>query len=314
MLQRITYSICACALLIGLSGVASAGPAIPPTQSNIDSITYINRLFYTMVDQHIDLMVTEGIHLLIAIGVIFTVYYSLLGMFGDTNGMMKQLIELLFMFTIFLTMLQFYDVPMPFSSVSFHQIFYEEARWAAGMFDLGTVNDASKLLMDVLKNLPTPRWTDGVLGLVIIPFIFVSVVLAWVLLQYTTLIAYIALGLGGLIGPLLIPFGLWPFMSWLFNGWFRFMCTYAMYLIFSSALVYVFAHVLMYSVSGLANGDYTIGHVLINIVPFLALVSAFAVAFWQAHSWARDIAHGTASAGAGLTALAQSAVSYVLRK
>lgn len=314
MLQRITHSICVCALLIGLSGAAFAGPAIPPTQSNLANITYLNNLFYTMIDQHIDLMVSEGQTLLISIAVVFVVYYALFGMFGDLGGMLKQQFELLFMFTIFYTMLQFYDSPMPFISISFHQIFAEEARWAAGMFDLGTVSDASQLLMDVLKNLPSPRWTDGVLGLIIIPFIFVAIVLAWVLLQYTTLIAYIALGLGGLVGPLLIPFGLWPFMSWLFNGWFRFMCTYAMYLIFASALVYVFAHTLMYSVSGLANGDYTMGHVFLNIVPFLALVSAFTVAFWQAHSWARDIAHGTASAGAGLSALAQSAVSYVLRK
>jgi hypothetical protein len=96
-------------------------------------------------------------------------------------------------------------------------------------------------------------------------------------------------------------------MSWLFWGWVRFQITYALYIIASSAVVFLYANTMLWAFNHIVNGDYSMGNWAAIIVPFAVVNGLFVIVFWQCHSWARDLAAGSASAGANVSGAVQAA-------
>jgi type IV secretory pathway VirB6-like protein len=219
----------------------------------------------------------------------------------------EMVIDLILNFMIAQMMLVFCDAPMPWGGgLSFHEIFSAEATWAASTLDMAVVNDVMQHVKDMWANMEQPS------GLAILDYLtyfdftlFLSVV--WLFCSGITMIAHVALGFGALAGPLFIPFFIWPSMNWLFWGWVRFMITYALYIFSSSAIVYLYANCMKYFFTNIVNGVYTLGPLAALVMPFAVLQLIFVICFWQCHSWARDIATGSASMGSSVSGAVQAA-------
>jgi hypothetical protein len=151
-----------------------------------------------------------------------------------------------------------------------------------------------------------------IFGVVIYILALSQLAMIWLFCSGITLIAHIALGFGSLMGPLLIPFFIWPVMSWLFWGWVRFMTTYALYIISSSAVVFIYAQAILYFFNHVINGDYSAANLTVIIVPFFVLNAVFLIAFWQCHKWAQELASGSASMGAVVSGAVQAAAFAIL--
>ena len=60
------------------------------------------------------------------------------------------------------------------------------------------------------------------------------------------------------------------------------------------------------------NGNYTLGSISALIFPFTVLNGVFLIAFWQCHTWARDMASGSASLGASVSGMCKPRRSPIL--
>lgn len=297
-MNKITRALSVSALLCIFCGPAAAAPPVDP-------VSWVGNQVNQMVNGHIGLFVAEGQTLLIGIMTVLLVYYLLVGLLSRQIRN-ELLIELVFNFMLAQMMLTFYDAPLPWGGVSFHSIFAEEAQWAAATIDISTINDVIKAVLAMWQGMQIPPAWDFV-GLIVYGAMMVLLALAWLFCSGITLVAHVALGFGSLIGPLVIWTFIWPVMNWLFWGWVRFMITYAFYIISSSAVVFVYAHVILFFFQNYINGNYTDANLGAIILPFILLQGIFVLAFWQCHTWARDLASGSASAGANVSSAVQAA-------
>jgi hypothetical protein len=298
-----------CVFLLSIP-MKAQGFDIPATPEKIDYISWVGNELNNMVDGHIDMFVGEGKSNLWDIAAVLLVWYLIIGLLSKQIRN-EAIVELIFNFMLADMMLQFYDVPMPWGGLSFHQLFAKEAAWAAGTLDITVATDLLKSTIGIYQKMEIPRVLN-VFGALIYGGTAVQLAAIWIFTSGITLIAHVALGFGSLAGPLLIPFFVWPVMSWLFWGWIRFMVTYALYIISSSAIVYLYAHVMMYFINHVVGMDYSLGHFSAILLPFAALNGIFMIAFWQCHSWARDLASGSASMGSTVSGMVQTAAMAFL--
>ncbi len=160
-------------------------------------------------------------------------------------------------------MLTYYETPIPGSGGrSFPQLITEQGTWATDMF-IGnswknlvetlttTYNKALGALTEAIRKFGyTDVFTKGISFLIasLIGGSFLIMVLLMLLLMFCLLYAQIiwaqiALAICVLVGPLLIPWLVFPPMSFLFWGWLRAMLTYTFYGVVAGAIFNVFLNV-----------------------------------------------------------------------
>ena len=160
------------------------------------------------------------------------------------------------------TMLQFYTTPIPGTSMSFPAIITAQGIWASNAFIGNTWKDLIERLSQVYNSVFNQFgedimafgigdvFTKGISFLVasVIGGCLMVLVLLLLLLMYCVVMAQviwaqIALAICTLVGPLLIPWLIFPPMSFLFWGWFRTMITYTLYGVIAGAVLNVFMNV-----------------------------------------------------------------------
>ncbi len=112
--------------------------------------------------------------------------------------------------------------------------------------------------------------------------------------------SFVAVGIGSLLGPLFIPWLIVPRLNCLFWNWIQFMLQYSFYRVVASALVYVWANVLVTFFDSSIHSDYTLAHFLTLIVPFGMLNIGLFFSIFKVSSFVSDLFKGTASAGGNL--------------
>ena len=160
------------------------------------------------------------------------------------------------------TILTFYRTPVPGTAMSFPELITAQGNWAMDAF----IGDSWKSLQVTL--LPTFKaiftqitnsilsfgigdvFAKGVSFLVASLFssVFMALLLVLLLLMFCLLMAQviwaqIALAITILVGPILIPWLVFPPMSFLFWGWFRTLLTYTLYGVIAGAIFNVFLNV-----------------------------------------------------------------------
>jgi hypothetical protein len=299
-------------LMLLVGGCAQQAQAqVPPPPQQIALVSWVGNELNNMVSSNIGVFISEGQGVLGSIFALLLVWYLMAGLFSQQIRN-ELLVELVLNFMICQMMLIFYDTPMPWrGGISFHQLFSKEAQWAAATLDITSVNAVMTKVTQMSAQMEVPTGLN-ILGYVVYSGAALNLMVIWLFCSGITLIAHIALGFGALMGPLLIPFFIWPVMSWLFWGWVRFMVTYALYIISSSVVVLLYANVTLYFFNNLFAGNYTLGNVAALFISFAVLNLMFLVAFWQCHGWARDLASGSANMGAAVSGVVQAAAMAIL--
>ena len=306
--NKLTFTFLLFALLCGFSGHAHAQGANP---QQIAIVSWVGTELNKMVSNHIDVFLAEGQSVLDSIFALLLVWYFMAGLFSQQLRN-ELLVELVLNFMICQMMLTFYDSPMPWGGgASFHQIFSQEAQWAAATLDIAVVNNVISGITAIWQGLELPHAFD-ILGYITYGVVLLNLSMIWLFCSGITLIAHIALGFGALMGPLVIPFFIWPVMSWLFWGWVKFMTTYALYIVSSSAVVFIYANVMLYFFTNLIGGNYSLGNFSALILPFTVLNLVFLIAFWQCHTWAREMASGSANMGSAVSGVVQAAAMAIV--
>ena len=174
-----------------------------------------------------------------------------------------EIIRLIIFLSIPRGMLEFYDTPFPGIGLSFPQIIVNQGAWLNQIIIADTGSAAWEWLQNYLTNIfntvsenVTQYYGLGLIAGVMsggrqLMFLF-AISATSILTMITVLIGYsyvlfsqLAISLLTLIGPLFIPWLVFPALSFLFWSWFRMLITYSLYAAIAAAVFRITIQLIM---------------------------------------------------------------------
>ena len=233
------------------------------------------------------------------------VFAGLFWLFDLPQRAMRYLWGTLVAYAVVTWLLRYYANPMPLVGIPFGQIFRFEGRFLSAKIDISMLNVFLQNVAHIFNSTPTPNLLN--IGSAI-PYylVLVSMTLPEIALFVETSFAIIALGIGALLGPLFLAAYVFPF-SWskqLFWGWFHAMVKYALYRVFASALVFIWATAEMAFLNNLFGGNYSLPTFTAALLGLIVFNAGSLVMVLRLPRLVADFTGGTAHAGGGLVGTA----------
>ena len=267
-----------------------------------DFIGSITNELNALVLQTSPVFLATGNQILTAIGIIMLVLY---GIRWATHSAARHFPEFPYgdvihffgMFLLAEALLKYYNAPLPFTNSSFHQLLPAAAADLAKNIDLGSVTKLLQHIKAILDGTERPSVFNP-LELVMFVLLLVNMLVAEGLVFAASILGFVGIGIGSLIGPLFIPWLVVPKVEWLFWNWLSFMLQYSFYQVLASALVFVWSNVLVTFLDSSFHGDYSLAHAMSLIVPLAVLNIGMFYSIFKIPSFVSDLFKGAASAGA----------------
>jgi len=114
--------------------------------------------------------------------------------------------------------------------------FSTTARSMAGLIDLSALNQLVLQVQAITSGLEKPGFTD-IIGIVVYVYTLIQMGIIQAVLFFVTSFGFVAIGVGSLLGPLFIPFYMWPTQAGKFYRWLDFMIVYSFYQVVATAFV-----------------------------------------------------------------------------
>lgn len=293
-------------IILASSAVANAAPTG-------DYSGYITNEINNLVLSGIPVLLPIGNQLLTWIGITMLVIYSMRWMAHSASRHHPEFPfgELMHFFGLFLVaemMLRYYDIPLGIvGGLSVHQALPKLAQDLAGRISIASLGTVISRIAAVVSGTETPSYWNPLRVLIYLGVLLDMGIIQAVLFGLTIL-GFVAVGIGSVVGPLFIPFLVVPRLSWLFWNWFSFVLQYSFYQVIANCLVFVWTNVLIHFIDKEINGDYSLAHFLV-LIPALAILN-FGMFFTilKITHFVSDLFKGTAGAGAGFSSAVGAAV------
>ena len=236
-------------------------PVTIPPGEQWDAKPFFDQVLNELIQNGAAPMQTAGLAIWTGMATVMIVWTGLKTAFsGDYD--LWEIVKLVIGLGIPRTMLAFYDTPLPGTTMSFPMLITEQGAWATNVFIgdawkdaaetlTGAYNHVFTQLTDAIRSFGyTDVFTKGISFLIasVLGGTFMAIVLVLLLLMFCLLMAQViwaqfALAVAILIGPILIPWMVFPPMSFLFWGWFRTLLTYTFYGVIAGAVFNIFMNV-----------------------------------------------------------------------
>jgi hypothetical protein len=285
---------------------------IPINTGTIDYVGSITNAIQQLVTSGSPVFLAEGNRLLTSIAVIMLVIFGLKAAAAVISHRHAQFdlpgaIHFLALLLIAEAMLRFYNTPLPWGGSSISSLLPDTARQYAAIIDLTALDMLTSRINAILDGLQHPGVFDLFLVLVYFGTLGFLIVIQGILFAVTVL-GFVAIGIGKLLGPLFIPWLLVPRLSWLFWNWIQFMLQYSFYKVVASALTFIWANVTVSFIDNSIHGDYSLSHLLL-LLPAMALLTAgMLFSIIRITVFVSDLFKGTAAAGNGMAGALGAAV------
>ncbi|MGC2656511.1 MAG: hypothetical protein WA324_00945 [Bryobacteraceae bacterium] len=311
---RLFWSLLLFVLMIGVPAArADTSPSIPINQQTVDMISWVT--------QSVDSMITNDGGLFVGVASTWLTNFAvfalvLIGLRMAYTAISHRhfamdwatLGQFVFTFLICSLLLRYYNSPLPWGGVSFHQLFTENARFLASYIDISNMNRVIAQIHQIVAGTERPSIWDPV-SIIVYCWLIGEMFLIEALLFVITAFGFVATGVFVVLGPLTIPTLMFRGSAWIFWGWFRGMLTYSFYRVIASAYVFVWCSVLMMFFQNVVTGSYDLGHFLRIIGGLTAVLFAFGYGAFKVAQLTSDFFTGAAGAGAS----AFSAVTGLIR-
>ena len=287
------------------------GP-IPVNGQTQDYISPITTAVNNLVLNNGGAFLTMGLQLLTTIGVIMLVIKGLQWAAASASRHHGEfdfpaLIHFFGLFLVAEALLRYYNVPLPWTNVSVHQLFPETGRQLAATIDISTLNGLLQAVQNLVAGEEHPSIVNPIMIAIYYGILADMIVIEGILFALNIL-AFVMVGIGSILGPLFIPWLMVQRLNWLFWNWLQFMLQYSFFQVVASALTNVWATVLLNFLNGTVHGDYSLAHFAILLVPLGLLNVGFTICVFKAGSITSDLFKGTASAGGNLAGSVAGAV------
>ena len=240
---------------------AAMTPTVVPEEEQYDVKPFLDEVLKALIGKSADQFETAALGIWTGLATVMIVWTGGKVAFSGEFDMW-EILKLVIGLGIPRTMLAFYEAPIPGTSYTFPEIITAQGAWATDVF----ISNTWQNLVETIKQTyhkALEQFTETILGFGItdvvwqgISFliasllggVFLVIVLILLLgmfcLLYAQIIwAQIALAICVLVGPLLIPWLVFPPMSFLFWGWLRAMLTYTFYGVVAGAIFNIFMNV-----------------------------------------------------------------------
>ena len=237
-------------------------PVTIPPGEQWDAKPFFDQVLAELIQNGAAPMQTAGLAIWTGMATVMIVWTGLKTAFsGDYD--LWEIVKLVIGLGIPRTMLAFYDTPLPGTTMSFPMLITEQGTWATNVFIGDAWKDAANTLTGAYNHVFT-QLTDSPSAASAIPMssprgfpfsshrswaarswpsFLILLLLMFCLLMAQVIWAQFALAVAILIGPILIPWMVFPPMSFLFWGWFRTMLTYTFYGVIAGAVFNIFMNV-----------------------------------------------------------------------
>ncbi len=275
---------------------------VPPQQNALEMVSWVTGAITDLVTNNVGIFVADAFILakLIAIYLLMVRGATYMLRANSMHWPMTPLDDLgLFIgkFLAVLGMLHYYASPLPGVGFSFHQLFPETARQLSGLINLSIVNQFVAQVQAATSGIQKPGITD-IIGIIVYLNTLIQMGIMQAVLFFVTSFGFVAVGVGSLLGPLLIPFYMWPTQASKFYRWLDYMIVYSFYQVVAAAFIYIWTNALVLFFEHALHGDYSFAHLLVLLVPFAALNVAFIFSMLKVPSIAAELFGGIGSAGA----------------
>ena len=284
-------------LILALAPLAQAAAPADYIGSITDSVT-------NLVTSGSPVFLATGNQVLTAVGIVMLVLYELKWATHSSARHHPEFPygEVFHFFGLFLVaemMLRYYDVPLPMIGSSVHQVLPEIGRQLSSNIDLASLDTLLARIAAIATGTERPSIFNP-LELFVFASIMVDMIAIEGILFGVTILGFVAVGIGSVIGPIFIPFLIVPRLNWLFWNWLSFMLQYSFYQVVASALVFVWTNVLVNFIDRSIHGDYTLAHFFVLLVPLGMLNIGLAFSVFRVTSFVSDLFKGAAAAGGNL--------------
>ena len=296
-------------------------PVTIPPGEQWDAKPFFDQVLAELIQNGAAPMQTAGLAIWTGMATVMIVWTGLKTAFsGDYD--LWEIVKLVIGLGIPRTMLAFYDTPLPGTTMSLPMLITEQGTWATNVFIgnawenaaqamLGAYNHVFTQITDSIRTFGyADVFTKGISFLVasVLGSTFMALVLILLLLMYCLLMAQViwaqfALAVAILIGPILIPWMVFPPMSFLFWGWFRTLLTYTFYGVIAGAVFNIFMNVGLAFLDRLITVTFTfedLSGVFRWYLILWPLIISGILASLKVGELAQLLVSGAGSAGAGL--------------
>jgi hypothetical protein len=205
--------------------------------------------------------------------------------------------RVLIRYLIAYNLLRYYNDPLPLVGYNFHQLFTEEAKWMQAQINIAVLNRFLQQIQTMWARMEKPHPLNVPATLM---YIWIGLDMAAIECALFVITAYSfwAVGVGIILGPFFIVAYLFRATSHFFWAWVNYMVKYSLYRVIASAVVAVFANVILNFITTTVHGDYSLGHLWAIALSFTVVIIAGLFACLKVGQLVNDLTTGTAFAGA----------------
>lgn len=301
-------------LLLGLAAPMAA--AQNQQALTLNAFTYLTQTLDSFVQSGANIFVSTALNVLQGFGIWVLVF--LLLVLGVESIMHQTIINplplLRFIWTygLLTTGLHYYSTPIPLIGSNLHTIFSDAASLWSAQMNLQILTALSAKIESLHASMTVPGMTD-LAGMFAYGGVVFMLSMASGIMQAIGTFAFVALGIGAVLGPLSIMLAQLPWFKHLLQNWISFMFKYAMWRLVASAITYVWGNTLLTFFNFVVGKDYTAGHFLSILVAMFSMTISFVFALVMVPSIVNDLYGGSHSGGAASAGLVSLAVR-VFRK
>ena len=280
--------------------------------NTLDLVSWVGSAIDSLVNSGSALFLSTGNQLLTSIGIIMLAVYGLKWAAASASRHHGEfdfpgLIHFFAVFLIAEACLRYYAVPLPWTSSSVSTIFPDTGRQFSSMIDLTILNDLLGKIKAITDGTEQPSFWDP-MKVATYFFVLIDMALVEATLFVVNILAFIAIGLGQLVGPLFIPWLIVPQLKFLFWNWTQFMLQYSFYRVLASGLTFIWSGVLVKFIDHSIHGDYTLAHFVTLLVPLLVLNVGLAVSVFKVSGFISDLFRGSSGTGGDMGRTISSAI------
>lgn len=226
---------------------------------------------------------------------------------------LDELIHFFFLFVLGETMLRFWNAPLGLlAGNNVHNLIPHIGQALASKIDISSLDLLTGQVDNILTNTPFPGPTQFMQIGIYFEFTGLLTLISGILFVLTIL-GFVAIGIGTLLGPLLVPFILVPRFSWLFYNWLSYTVKYSFYQVIANALVFIWANAFVFVVNNIFGGVLNLAKAASEIVGFVLLSAGMLASIFFVTHWVNDLFTGAANAGGSIANTIKNTVTKAFK-
>lgn len=245
-----------------------------------DYFSFIFESITRLLNQNASMFEAEGLKLFFIFAAIvlswFGVQSALSAATGEGGFNWSRFVALLHKLILTYAILAGYSTPIPGIGTSFIHLVLDQVQYLVSALNAARIQDLFNSLNSVESNLPFPGPLE-LLQMIRFVVVLLSILGAQAVTLYVIMYGYVATAVIVLVGPIFIPFLVFPGMDWMFWGWLRAFIQYAFYQVIASGYVFVFAGFLMDAL-GSKDSPLSSGDLAVLFAPLVVTLFAFILA------------------------------------